>query len=143
MHKSTISDVKRERKKSLFLRELSAFIDVIAQEQPAVREVYLSRIDLSADGGICYLYFAAIAPIDGDQAAAEARFLVALEVLKLYRPSLRRNLAAGLQARYTPDLMFLFDENREKIDRINELLDQVSQELHTSKADADSDEDDD
>ena len=38
--------------------------------------------------------------------------------------------------------MFLFDENREKIDRINELLDQVSQELHTSKADADSDEDD-
>lgn len=133
MYKPKTSDVKRERKKSLFLRELSAFIDVIAEEQPAIREVYLSRIELSADGGICYLYFAAIAPVNGDETAAKERFLAALEVLKLYKPSLRRNLAAGLQARYTPELMFLFDENREKINRINELLDQVSQELGLSE----------
>ena len=132
MHKSTVSDVKRERKKSLFLRELSAFIDVIAQEQPALREVYLSRLELSADGGICYLYFAAIAAIEGNEAGAQDRYDSALEVLKLYRPSLRKNLAATLQARYTPELMFLYDENREKIDRINELLDQVSKELGSS-----------
>ena len=138
MYKSTTSDVKRERKKSLFLRELSAFIDVIAEEQPALHEVYLSRIELSADGGICYLYFAAIAPVSETQATAEERYKVALEVLKLYKPSLRKNLAAGLQARYTPELMFLFDENREKIDRINELLDQVAQELGSADEEEDS-----
>lgn len=134
MHKSTTADVKRERKKSMYLRELSVFIDAIAEEQPAVREVYLSRLELSADGGICYLYFAAIAPGENQPAAALQRFEEALEVLKLYRPSLRKALAQVIQARYTPDLMFLFDEKREKIDRINELLDQVQQELGTADA---------
>lgn len=129
MHKSTVADVKRERKKSLFLRELSVFIDTIAEEQPAVREVYLSRLELSADGGICYLYFAAIAPLDADQPGAEERYVHALDVLKLYRPSLRKALAHGLQARYTPELMFLFDAKREQLDRINELLDKVQFEL--------------
>ncbi|MBM3886601.1 hypothetical protein FJ364_01610 [Candidatus Dependentiae bacterium] len=140
MHKSTTADVKRERKKSLYLRELSAFIDVIAQEQPAVREVYLSRLDLSADCGICYLYFAAIAPSEENKALAQERFNAALEVLKLYKPSLRKNLAACLQARYTPDLVFLYDENREKIDRVNELLDKVSLELGSAASDVIGDE---
>ncbi len=129
MYKSTTADVKRERKKSMYLRELSAFIDTIAEEQPAVREVYLSRLELSADGGICYLYFAAIAPVNAEQPSAEERYVHALDILKLYRPSLRKALAHGLQARYTPELMFLFDEKREKLDRINELLDKVGQEL--------------
>lgn len=133
MHKSTVADVKRERKKSMYLRELSALIDTIAEEQLAVREVYLSRLELSADGGICYLYFAAIAPMNAEQPGAEERYVQALDVLKLYRPSLRKALAHGLQARYTPELMFLFDEKREKLDRINELLDKVGQELGTSE----------
>lgn len=133
MHKSTVADVKRERKKSMYLRELSALIDTIAEEQLAVREVYLSRLELSADGGICYLYFAAIAPMNAEQPGAEERYVQALDVLKLYRPSLRKALAHGLQARYTPELMFLFDEKREKLDRINELLDKVGQELGSSE----------
>jgi ribosome-binding factor A len=139
MYKSDTAHIKRERRKSVLLRELSTFIDAIAEEQPAVREVYLSRLDLSADGGICYLYFAAVTPQIGSGQTAEERYKEALSILKLYRPSLRKNLAQSLQARYTPDLMFLFDENREKIDRINGLLDQVSQELSVS-ADADTDE---
>jgi ribosome-binding factor A len=133
MYKSTTADVKRERKKSLFLRELSVFVDTISQEQPALREVYLSRLELSADGGICYLYFAAIAPMsDAQPVSAEDRYKAALEVLKLYRPSIRKALAQALQARYTPDLIFMFDEKREQIDRINELLDQVQQELSST-----------
>lgn len=135
MHKPTTADVKRERKKSMYLRELSTFIDSIAQEQPAVREIYLSRLELSADGGICYLYFATITAVDPENAGIKERFDKAFEILKLYKPSLRKALAQGLQARYTPDLMFLFDEKREKIDRINELLDQVQQELDPTTAD--------
>lgn len=132
MYKSTTADVKRERKKSLYLRELSLYIDSIAEEQPAVREVYLSRLELSADGGMCYLYFATIVPIDADS-VAEERFKAALDVLKLYKPSMRKALAHGLQARYTPDLYFMFDEKREKLDRINALLDQVQNELDNDK----------
>jgi len=130
MYKSNTSDIKRERKKAQFLRELSSFIDTIADEQPAVREVYLSRLELSADGGICYLYFSTMVPKDPESEDAQRIFKEALDVLKLYKPSLRKSLAQSLQARYTPDLIFLFDEKREKIDRINSLLDQVHQELH-------------
>lgn len=135
MYKSTTADVKRERKKSLYLRELSQYIDSIAEEQPAVREVYLSRLELSADGGMCYLYFATIVPIDSDS-VAEERFKAALDVLKLYKPSMRKALAHGLQARYTPDLYFMYDEKREKLDRINALLDQVQNELGSSEENA-------
>lgn len=136
MHKSTTADVKRERKKALYLRELSLYIDTIAEEQPAVREIYLSRLELSADGGMCYLYFATITPVNPD-AASEERFKAALEVLKLYKPSMRKALAHGLQARYTPDLYFMFDEKREKLDRINALLDQVQNEIETAEKEKD------
>lgn len=136
MYKSTTADVKRERKKALYLRELSLYIDTIAEEQPAVREIYLSRLELSADGGMCYLYFATIAPGSPD-APSQERFKAALEILKLYKPSMRKALAHGLQARYTPDLYFMFDEKREKLDRINALLDQVQNEIQTSEKEDD------
>ena len=142
MYKSTAADVKRERKKSVYLRELSSLIELIAQDHQPVRDVYLSTVDLSADGGICYLYFASVTPVNGDQQALEDIFQRALDVLKLYKPSLRKALAQSLQARYTPDLLFLLDKPREKVDRINQLLDQVRQEETNSTAAARQDEED-
>ena len=129
MTKSSASEIKREKKKSFYLRELSAFVDRIAEEQPAIREVYISRVDLSADGGICYLYFAAISSSQVEDNTPEKIYAAALNVLKLYKPSMRKSLAGILQSRYTPDLLFLFDAKREKIDRINTLLDQVHHDL--------------
>ena len=129
--RSATPTIKRERKKAQYLRELAVFVDTLAQEQPTLREVYVSRIDLSADGGICYVYFALITPVGEVPPEGEQRFDQALEVLKLYKPSLRKALAGTLQARYTPDLHFLFDETREKVDRINSLLDQVRLEFET------------
>lgn len=130
--KSAAPDIKREKKKAIYLRELSIFLDVLAQDEPSLREVFLSRVDLSADCGLCYLYFAALPNNETTEEQKKSLFKTALETLKLYKPSLRKNLAQQIKSRYTPDLIFLYDEKKEKIDRINELLDKVHEELTPS-----------
>lgn len=121
--KSNRIDIKREKKKSLFFRELSLLIHKVTESEADVAAVYISRVDLSADNGIIYVYFASM------QEPSKEIYEKALVKLKLYKPSIRKALAQTLQSRYTPDLLFLFDEKAEKVRNINELLDKVQQDL--------------
>ncbi len=141
MIKSSTPSIKREKKKSIFLRELSIYIDRLAQDEPRLRRVFLSRVDLSADCGICYLYFATLPGTDFTDEYKKTLYLQALDVLKLYKPSLRKNLAQNVDGRYTPSLVFMYDDKKDKIDRVNVLLDKVHEEL-TEQSPAASDESD-
>lgn len=125
--KSNQIDIKREKKKSLFFRELSVLIHKITVSEPDVAAVYISRVDLSADSGIIYVYFASM------REPSKELFEKALAKLKLYKPSIRKALAQSLQSRYTPNLLFLFDENAEKVRNINELLDKAQKELESAE----------
>ncbi len=129
MIKSSTPNIKREKKKSIFLRELSVFIDRIAQDEPKLLGVFLSRVDLSADCGLCYLYFATLPGTDFTDEVKVGIYEEALAILKLYKPSLRKNLATTLNGRYTPDLIFMYDEKKDQVDRVNLLLDKVREEL--------------
>lgn len=124
MRQSTTSTIKREQRKSFLLRTISPLIHKITTEEPhncpELGSTYITRIDLSADGGICYVYFWS--------AQGEESFSKTRGTLILYKPSLRTALAKALQKKYTPDLLFLFDTTHEKEIRINELLDQVQNE---------------
>lgn len=51
-----------------------------------------------------------------------------LEILKLYKPSIRAALAKKIKSRYVPDLAFKFDEQFEKEQKIHEILDKVKKE---------------
>ena len=127
--KSSIPEIKREQKKSLYLQKLSEILHQLAEQEEIICYVYISRIDLSADTGICYMYFSSYPhqTLDTKQV-----FEQALEVLKLYKPSLRKALAQQLKnkARYTPELFFKYDETQEKVRSINNLLDKVQEDLH-------------
>ncbi len=123
MSQSTRPDIKREKKKALYMKELAVLAQALSQEEQAVADVYVSRVDLSADSGICYVYFASFIQ-DGESAFARA-----LEVLKLYKASMRKELARAIHGRYVPDLVFLYDEKKEKERRINDLLDKVQEEI--------------
>lgn len=136
MFKSSNPLIKRERKKALFMRELSSFIDRIAQDEPLLKNIYLTRVDLSADCGICYLYFGVVPGLNITDEAKETECLKGINILKLYKPSMRKNLAHEIPGRYTPDLIFLYDEKKDKIDRVNLLLDQVHQDLADSSEDS-------
>ncbi len=124
---SKLHEIKREKKKSLFFRELSQIISLISNENPDVQKVYVTRVDFSQDAGILYVYLSTF-----DVYSAEI-FKAALEALKLYRPSIRKEIAARLNPRHTPEIIFLYDEIREKQDRIDSLLDKVIQDLGTNK----------
>ncbi len=50
-----------------------------------------------------------------------------LEILKLYKPSLRKALSAEIKARYVPDLIFRFDKKFEKRQRIEKLLEEIKE----------------
>ena len=126
MDRSNVSRIKKERKKSLFLRHISELIQALSLEDEVVAKVFVTRVELSADTGICYVYFSSYP--DGTQRSIKEIFEEALEKLKLYRPSMRKALAKTLHGRYVPNLTFLFDEEREKVERINELLEKVQNE---------------
>jgi ribosome-binding factor A len=127
MSRSSAAEVKRERRKSLFLQEFTALFQEIYAEQPSFADVYVSKVDLSADTGVCYVYFATF------KEPGEALFLKALEMLKLYKPSLRKAFAGRINTRYAPDLVFVYDKGKEKERRINELLDKVSDKFSAAK----------
>jgi ribosome-binding factor A len=118
-----LHEIKREKKKSLFFREISQLIGLIANENADVQKIYPTRVDFSQDCGIVYVYLSTF------DVYSEEVFDKALYALILYKPSIRKEIATRLNPRYTPDIVFLYDENKEKQDRINQLLDKVSQDL--------------
>ena len=118
-------EIKREQKKSLFLREITTIFQALSQDEKALTGVYPTKVDFSADTGICYIYFTTYITHPNDQEI----FNEALSVLKLYKGSMRSAMAKRIQGRYTPNLIFLYDKAREKVRTINDLLDKVQGEL--------------
>ncbi|NDD54494.1 ribosome-binding factor A [bacterium] len=121
MSRSAAAEVKRERRKSLFLQEFSVLFQDLYRQEPAFADIFVSKVDLSNDTGVCYVYFSAF------KEPGEEIFNKALHVLKLYKPSLRKAFAARVKTRYAPDLVFVYDKAKEKERRINDLLDKVAE----------------
>lgn len=121
-------EIKRQQKKSLYLRTITQLLHPLIHEDKKIPPVFASRLELSKDSGICYVYFSSVET--GDQKEVVE---LAIKMLILYKPSLRTALAKATQARRVPDLVFLFDEHFEKERRINELLDKVCEDLDTKK----------
>jgi len=113
-------EIKREQKKSFLLREISALVRSLAQDEPKLSFLFVTKVELSKDTGICYVYFST----HTDKEA----FYQGLEILKLYKPSMRKALAKILQTKYVPELFFKYDSAKEKERKINVLLDKISEE---------------
>ena len=82
-----------------------------------MRGLSITRVKLADDGSICTIFF--YTP-GGLEAFKEKRnFLI------LYKPSLRKAIARAIPARYTPELVFRFDDTFEKQQRIEQILDTI------------------
>ena len=117
-HNSRAASVRKEQRKSFYLREISSFYQQIALDEPVLSGFFITRAELSADGGICYIYFANY--VEGKD------FKEALETLKLYKPSMRKALAQSGHGRYVPNLIFKLDEVKGKQRRVDDILDTIS-----------------
>jgi ribosome-binding factor A len=112
-----VRDIKKAQKEKLLFREISELFLRVTLDDNRIRDIHVNRVSLSADKSICYIYFYTPAGVEG--------FNEKLEVLKLYKPSLRKAIAAQIKSRYTPDLVFMFDENYEKQENIERLFDKI------------------
>ncbi len=128
--KSSASTVKREQKNALFLREISSLIQLLSQDEPDLSKIFVTKTRLSNDYSICYVYLSTYADNQED-------FKTALEILKLYRPSLRKALSTLISGRYMADLRFLYDEDKDKERHITQLLDKVEKERIESEKNID------
>lgn len=124
--RSSAPDIKRERKKSLYFREISALLQDLSRDEIAVQGVYVTQVDLSPNGGILYIYFSTY--VEPGQEIFDAAF----PVLKLYKPSLRKAFATRVNSRYTPELVFVYDKIKEKERRVTDLLEKVAEDLKKS-----------
>ena len=131
MFRSKLRDVKRAKKKSLYLEEISSLLLALSQDEPSIRNAYITRVDLSADNGVCYVFFNVYPDLKGEstEESCKKKFKEILSILKLYKPSLRKAFASKIKMRYVPDFRFLYDEKKEKERKITKLLDKVHEEL--------------
>jgi len=113
-------EIKRARKESLLLKEISNFFLRIAQDEPKLQSLYISRVQLSTDYGICFVFF--------HTAEGKAAFEEKLPLLILYKPSLRSAIAKAIRGRYTPNLIFKYDEVFDKQKKVDDLIEKLKTE---------------
>lgn len=114
MHNKRVYDIKRAQKSSLYLRTISTLFSQLTLENKELNSVYVNRIEMSPDKSMIYVLF--YSPLGIEE------FNKKLQTLILYKPSLRAALAKQIDGRYTPDIVFKYDEAQEKVDRIDNLL---------------------
>ncbi len=113
-------EIKKAQRESYFYKEISQFFRQITIDEPKLNGIFINRVSLSSDGGTCVVLFLAS---DG-----KPEFEEKLKTLVLYKPSLRSALAKTSHGRYTPKLIFRYDEDQEKVEKINRLLDKLKDE---------------
>ncbi|AXK60537.1 ribosome-binding factor A [Candidatus Chromulinivorax destructor] len=110
INSSAVSEIKRAQKESQLLREISSMFHTVAMDDNRLSGLFVNRVELSSDKGWCTIYFYTN---EGYEKYAEQ-----LEVLKLYKPSMRKSLSSEIKARYVPNLKFEYDSKFEKQQRL-------------------------
>jgi ribosome-binding factor A len=113
-------NVRRAKKASLYLREISALFFQAAQDNPELRELYPNRVAFSPDLGSCTVFF--YSP------NGRSFFEEKLSALKLFKPSLRAAMASRIDARRVPDFVFRYDEEFEKQKKVDDLIEKLKAE---------------
>ena len=113
-------EVRKAQKESYFYREISTLFSRLVIDEPRLNGLFISKVSLSSDGGTCTVLFLTT--------NGKAEFEEKLQTLILYKPSLRSALAKTSHGRYTPNLIFRYDEDQEKADKINRLIDKLKDE---------------
>ena len=118
---SSVSQVKRAQKESLLFREISDLFLKARLDNSALQDLSVSRVVLSPDKGTCTVYFYT------DRGPEEFNKTF-MRILLRYKHQFRKELAARVRSRYTPELVFMFDDQFEKLMRLEELLETVKEE---------------
>lgn len=112
--------IKKAQKEALLLREISQLFHQIMLDDSRITDLFINRVQLSPDKGMCTVFF--YSPLGREH------FEKIMPLLILYKPSLRTAIAHKIQSRYTPEIKFRFDDQFEKQQRIETLLEKIKTE---------------
>lgn len=126
----SVSSIKKSQKESLLFRAIAQLFTQTMLDDKKLQGLFINRVKLSDDKSVCTVYFYTTGGF--------ADFKEKLQTLILYKPSMRHALAKTIKSRYTPELVFKFDDQFEKQQRIEGLLEKVKGEA-PSNTDSDSD----
>lgn len=115
-----ISDIKHAQKESFLMREISMQLLKIINDDSKLEGIHVTRVKLSPEKGRCTVFFSSLYGQDD--------FKAKLQQLILYKPSLRSAVAKAMQSRYTPDLTFAYDDQLEKTEKTNLLIQKLKDE---------------
>ena len=122
MNKASLrnDNVKKARKESLFLREISSLYQQASYNDPELPLITITKVELSSDKGLCKVFLYCT--------EGKEHFENILDRLILYKPSLRKALASRIDSRYTPDIIFTFDTQQAIHLRVEYLIEKVKGE---------------
>jgi ribosome-binding factor A len=120
MDNPRVSSIKREQKESLLFQEISRLFLQLVLDEPSLQGLSVSRVKLSADKGLCWVFLYTDAGQDV--------FKEQMKTLILYKPSMRKAISTRIPARYVPNIAFKFDAKFEKQQRIEQLLESIKTE---------------
>ena len=118
---SSISKIKRARKESVLFREISNQIRKAAMDDDRLQEAFVNRVKLSSDKSMCNVFFVSPKGLEYFEENI-------LDLLKCYKPSLRKAISQNVAGRYTPDIRFKYDFEQEKQNKVNTLIDKLKEE---------------
>jgi ribosome-binding factor A len=90
---------------------------------PRLDAISFTQVLMTPDLNLAKVYF--VLPVGGDAKQA-------LKGLKKAKGFFRSRLAKAMNLRHTPDLVFYYDHDGEKVDRIEELLMEIEEERKDS-----------
>lgn len=109
-----LKDRKRAQKEAEILRQVSLLFMQIMQDDDQLSGTSITQVKLSPDKGSCAIFFYSVGGFE--------EFKKKLGRLILYKPSLRKALSQLIRSRYTPDLVFKYDQLIEKRQRLDGVL---------------------
>jgi ribosome-binding factor A len=112
---------RQQRLNKLFREEISEMV-LRHLKDPRLGMLTITEVNTAPDLSTAVVYISA----QGDKEAREAT----LEGLKSAAGHIRTELSKKIHLRRIPELLFRLDLAQERGDRILDLLDQVSQEIH-------------
>lgn len=122
MNQSNVHQIKRSQKESLLLKELSKMLLQLSLDEPELEGIFINRVQLSKDKSVCNVL--CYDPDGIESFEKKKKYLI------LFKPSLRKGIAAALHSKYVPDIKFLYDAKFEKQQRIESIIDNVKQEFN-------------
>lgn len=124
MNNPRVSAIKKGRREAQLFKEICTLFTQAQADDSRLAGFFITHVELTDDKGLCKVFF--YGP------GGSAGFADYLQYLKLFKPSLRAAIAARIPGRYVPELMFRFDDQIEKQERIEAILDRIKREEEPS-----------